>query len=653
MPKVTHLSPEQLLNHWQRPIYNLALRRLGNEADAADVTQDIFVRVFDRLHQLRSADQIRGWIYRIAHNAISKFLYRKSLRVEGEKTVARPDEEPESGEVERRELARLVQETLRALPEGPQSAINLRFFEGLTHQEIGAALDMPRTTVQSQIKRGLDLLRRRLGSCGALMLIPDLEALMKSSAPKSVPAGLKTALAALPAGASSSATLAITGGLLVKTKTFIAAALGIGILSFGGGVILSQNSELFGPRVAKNEAWDKLGDQKAATPIALGELERRKDELSKREAALAKTKERLTSLEDELVARGQERVAKKGEEAELAATNKQLNDKVAALEKELEALKAESAPNTEIFRFGLGNRKTPSFDSADWPTLSKNMNELAKVLPEVVKSVAAGKPPPPALMARVQKYNMPLATFAIKAAGDFEDSNPNASFTHPAVVANIIRSTLDGAGDPLSKGQEIGIEALGEAWAQGWEQEQASFTERTPALTKVAADVDAKLRFLGAISSTLTATQQSILFDQANSGRVGVDLLSPGLVYVRRVPLQATTIEELKTKMLDTLLATAGVEVLDKGEFNYIVEQWLAASPFAQKPLARTDLDLNFPHINNLQAAVKLQVAATEQIIGVGSLKPEQVAALRGVGSAIYPQLVAPPPAAEAPAPPK
>ncbi|MHC5036261.1 MAG: hypothetical protein ACYTHM_03015 [Planctomycetota bacterium] len=152
--------------------------------------------------------------------------------------------------------------------------------------------------------------------------------------------------------------------------------------------------------------------------------------------------------------------------------------KVAALEKEnrvlkmkmdalLESLEKEPPPPPKragVFRFGLGE-KTPIFDQADWKDLSGHMLALGKAIPKLAEEVAKGNRPSDATMRAIQKHNAPLAVFAVQASEELEGTGPNGSYTHPAVIANMIRSALVGAGDPLTPEQEIAIRALGNALA--------------------------------------------------------------------------------------------------------------------------------------------------------------------------------------------
>lgn len=229
------LDAGELIETWQAPIYNYACRWLRDAAEAEDATQEIFIEVLRDRHQIRSAAALKAWIYRVA----SRVLLRQKKRREralpratsaGLGEVSAPSQRP----LELAERRSLVESELAALPEGLRSALVLKYFQGLTQHEVAAALDLPRSTVQSRIKKGLDLLKGSVRLAGTAMAAPELEALLASSPGLPVPSSLSSSLLALSTEASIPAGV-LVGGVVLKTKLKVGAlVLVLGLIAFVG-----------------------------------------------------------------------------------------------------------------------------------------------------------------------------------------------------------------------------------------------------------------------------------------------------------------------------------------------------------------------------------------------------------------------------------
>lgn len=325
--------------------------------------------------------------------------------------------------------------------------------------------------------------------------------------------------------------------------------------------------------------------------------------------------------------------------AEAEATIADLRAKLDAAE----AAVTEAAPapaDPRAFRFGLSD-KTPTFDKADWAALGRHMAAMTAAIPAIAEGLAAGKQPDAGTMAKIQEHNMPLAAFAIQAATELGGTGPNGAYTHPAVIANLMRAALAEAKDPLAPEQEAAIHALGVAWAGEAERSVASYVPTTPALRKTIDEVDAKVRFLAAARGMLTATQQAILFPPATAGRVQLDLLSPGLVYVMRQPVMAATREALETQLLAGLMGLAAATEPEGAPHAWIARAWLDGLPGALQPRGGRDVELMFPHVDAVQAAARAQLSAMEKLLALGELTAEQAAALRASTAVLQPQLLA------------
>ncbi|HEX2164318.1 MAG TPA: sigma-70 family RNA polymerase sigma factor [Thermoanaerobaculia bacterium] len=150
-------------------VYNLALRLSGDPFDAADLTQEVFLRVFRHLGGFRGGSSLRTWIYRVALNHCRSRLARRrpparSLDDPDEPAaceLADPSPGPEATALAE-DAARRVAAALARLPLVFREAVVLRDLEGLAYEEIADVLGTRVGTVRSRIARGRDRLRREI-----------------------------------------------------------------------------------------------------------------------------------------------------------------------------------------------------------------------------------------------------------------------------------------------------------------------------------------------------------------------------------------------------------------------------------------------------------------------------------------------------------
>jgi RNA polymerase sigma-70 factor, ECF subfamily len=155
-----------LVTHYHGPVYNLILSMLGDVADAADGTQEVFLKAFRGIRGFRQGSSLKTWLYRIAiREALNhKRWFKRHLQ----KNVS-IDAEPEDGhaaiEIEdlaatpfeqfaAHEIQAAVQSALQEIPEVFRSAVILRDLEGLSYEEIAEVLECSSGTVKSRILRG-------------------------------------------------------------------------------------------------------------------------------------------------------------------------------------------------------------------------------------------------------------------------------------------------------------------------------------------------------------------------------------------------------------------------------------------------------------------------------------------------------------------
>ncbi len=152
-----------------RKVFGLAYRFTGRVDEAEDLTQEVFVKVFQTLGRYREADgPFGGWLMAVARNhAIDRYRRRKQERTRRSddtavlERMAAPGEHPIAG-LERQERAGIVHRGLRALPPDLRLPLILCALQGMPYDEIASELQLPLGTVKSRINRARIELAKRL-----------------------------------------------------------------------------------------------------------------------------------------------------------------------------------------------------------------------------------------------------------------------------------------------------------------------------------------------------------------------------------------------------------------------------------------------------------------------------------------------------------
>lgn len=152
---------EALVDRWQKPVYHHALRMTGNPEDAADVTQEVFLKFWRTLPSFRGESALSTWLYRLTDSAAIDLLRREkkrrdtlSLDDSGVPPLLPADPAPSPQEqTERNEAGRQVADALAQLSEEHRRVLILRELDGLSYQEIAAILRLNPGTVKSRIAR--------------------------------------------------------------------------------------------------------------------------------------------------------------------------------------------------------------------------------------------------------------------------------------------------------------------------------------------------------------------------------------------------------------------------------------------------------------------------------------------------------------------
>ena len=173
---------EALVLRYEKTVYNIALRMVGDRDDAADMTQDAFIKAYNSLSSFRGDSKFSVWLYRITTNVCLDFLRSKSRKQQVSLTVCDDDDDADvqldipdaEADPERQLMKKLgmqaVEDGLRSLPDKQRQILVMRELGGMSYDEIGRALSLEEGTVKSRIFRA----RKRL--CAFLLdsgNIPD------------------------------------------------------------------------------------------------------------------------------------------------------------------------------------------------------------------------------------------------------------------------------------------------------------------------------------------------------------------------------------------------------------------------------------------------------------------------------------------------
>jgi RNA polymerase sigma-70 factor (ECF subfamily) len=169
------LAFETLIQQYEQPVFNLVSRLVDQSADAADVMQEVFLKVFRKVGSFRGESSLKTWIYRIAVNEARN--QRRWFSRHKRQEVAL---DPAPGETQGcgdwledagrspfeltldRETEELLENALKDVSQPFRAALVLREVEGLSYEEVSEILEISMGTVKSRILRGRQALRKSL-----------------------------------------------------------------------------------------------------------------------------------------------------------------------------------------------------------------------------------------------------------------------------------------------------------------------------------------------------------------------------------------------------------------------------------------------------------------------------------------------------------
>ena len=168
-----------LIEQYHQQIYGLVYRMVNDPADAADTTQDVFLKVFRGMKRFHGESSLKTWMYRIAvHEASNRrrWWFRHKAHETSIEPAVSEDPEKNAGlkdtlmdlgdspfdSAVHHELRARVETELRQVPEPYRTTVVLRDLEELAYEEIAEVMEVTLGTVKSRLMRGREALRKRL-----------------------------------------------------------------------------------------------------------------------------------------------------------------------------------------------------------------------------------------------------------------------------------------------------------------------------------------------------------------------------------------------------------------------------------------------------------------------------------------------------------
>lgn len=163
-----------LIKKYEKLVFSTSYKLVQNTTDAEDICQDVFLKVYKSIHQLKSETDISGWLFKITYNISLSFLRKKNpakanplndINSEYSKNALNSpliENQTPIHTLEQKEAAEELFKAIDELPEKQKKALLLHKFEELSHKETGDLMNLSKTAVESLIYRAKSNLRKSL-----------------------------------------------------------------------------------------------------------------------------------------------------------------------------------------------------------------------------------------------------------------------------------------------------------------------------------------------------------------------------------------------------------------------------------------------------------------------------------------------------------
>ena len=155
----THQALKLLMDFMGDPVYGLAIHYTGNEDDAADITQDVFLKCWKKLGTFKGESPLKCWVLTITRNTCFTFLKSRH------RIISRDDMEHKETRYQEAVFERLspdIRQYMEKLDEDVKTPLILYHFMGCRYEEISRILGVPLNTIKARIRRGRLILGKKL-----------------------------------------------------------------------------------------------------------------------------------------------------------------------------------------------------------------------------------------------------------------------------------------------------------------------------------------------------------------------------------------------------------------------------------------------------------------------------------------------------------
>ena len=160
----SHAAFAEIASRHFQAVYRLVWRMTGGAADSEDIAQEAFVKLWRNPSQLREGAALRGWLMRVASNAVIDAA-RKPRSAALDEVAEPPDPQARpDAPLDRAEAARLIDARIAALPDRQRLALSLVYFEGLSNIEAAAVMEVSVEAVESLLARARRSLKESLSA---------------------------------------------------------------------------------------------------------------------------------------------------------------------------------------------------------------------------------------------------------------------------------------------------------------------------------------------------------------------------------------------------------------------------------------------------------------------------------------------------------
>jgi hypothetical protein len=341
--------------------------------------------------------------------------------------------------------------------------------------------------------------------------------------------------------------------------------------------------------------------------------------------------------------------------ARYEALEKRLQERNDELEKLRAARKAAGAAKTDPEAAGTGGAATgatareggPRFlygedtraalEAVDWDAIGTALSKLPGPLSQFAEQLLAGKSIQELgpLLGELQEQYGPLlkAAFQMQQAG-VPGTGVNGTFTHPAVVVNMIHAALAKADMPLSAEQQRAIEELGRRFTEEDRARRDGYDPDAGAMGKFVDEVALKDRFFKELFGTLSTEQGARLRPESVRGYAAVDLFGSALMFQGVAePLQFADRAALEQSTASRVMERVHLDASKRSAVEAAVKRWSAAMPDEYLNVAAPPLHKK----ERLVEAARRQAALFADLERTVDLTPEQLATLRSQLAVLVP----------------